>query len=181
MNTTILDLLFLESPDTRNIFLQDVSSYNPDLEVENPLLEITPPGFSTSYQIIYPTLSIIPINSNALNLTSTSDYSKLVTMADGLWTIKQSISPNDCLYKVHTYFRIVNLKKQLLCYASEQLDLSNTNCTLTDDWYRDIFNLLQLLESAKYMAENCCDDKKATILYNYVKGQANKYSCSDCQ
>lgn len=180
MNTTTLGLLFLDSPDKKNIFVQDVSEYNSDVEVTSSLLEITPPNYSTSYIVQYPILSIIPINSNALNITSTNEYDSLTNLADGLWTIKQSVNPHDCLYKIHYHFRIVNLKSQILCYVSEQLDLSNPNNVMSDAWYQDIFNLLQLLETAKYLAENCNKCEEAKIMYNQVKKEANKYSCTNC-
>lgn len=180
MNTTELGLLFLDNPDLKNIFVQDVSVYNEDVDITASLLTITPPNFSTSYVVQYPLLSIVPINSNALNLTDTSEYRKLTNLSDGLWIIKQSIHPNDCIYKIHNHFRIVNLKKQIMCYVSEQLDLSNPNTALSDAWYQDIFNLLQLLETAKYLAENCNKCEEAKIIYNQVSKNAKKYTCSDC-
>jgi len=180
MNTTTLNLLFLNDPDSKNIFVQDTSVYNNDLEVDNPIIEITPPNYSTIYKVIYPTLSLIPINSNTFGWTDTSDYEKLSTLPDGLWKFNQSISPNDCLNKDYFHFRIVNLKKKIMCYVSEQLDLSNPNCHLNDDWYQDVFNLLQLLEMAKYLAENCDKCNEAVIIYNQVKNQTRKFTCSDC-
>lgn len=180
MNTTELNLLFLDNPDSKNIFIQDVSSYNPDVDVSNPLLEITPPNFSTSYNVIYPILSIIPINSNSLTITETNEYSKLTTIQDGLWIFKQSVSPNDCIYRTYYHFRIVQLKKKIMSYVSEQLDYTNTNCAITDSWYQDMLNLLQLLESAKYLAENCNKTAEAKIIYNKVSEQTKLFTCSDC-
>lgn len=180
MNTTTLKLLFIDNPDLKNIFVQDVSTYNPDVEVENPLMEITPPNYSTIYKVIYPIESIIPINSNTLGLTNTDEYSELLNIQDGLWTFKLSVKPNDCLYETFYHFRIVNLKKKIMCYVSEQMDLSNLNCDLNDSWYQDIFNLLQLLDAAKYLAENCGKCNEAKIIYNQVSNQAKRFTCTDC-
>lgn len=178
--TTNLNLLFLDHPDSKTIFVQDVSDYNTDVDVENPLLTITPPNFSTSYNVIYTVSTIIPINSNALNLTSTDNYDLLTDLPDGLWTFKQSVSPNNCLYREYNHLRIVTLKKKILSYVSDQLDLSNPNCSLNDAWYQDIFNLLQLLETAKYLAENCNKCEEAKIMFNQVSNQAKRFTCSDC-
>lgn len=180
MNTTDFSLLFLDHPDSKTIFVQDVSNYNTDIDVENPLLVITPPNFSTAYSVIYTPSTIIPINTNALNLTDTSDYNQLSDLPDGLWTFKQSISPNNCLYREYNHLRIVILKKKILSYVSDQLDNSSPNCNLNDAWYQDIFNLLQLLETAKYLAENCDKCTEAKIIFNHVSNQAKKFTCSDC-
>ena len=116
-------------------------------------------------------------NSNALGWTDVQDWNKLVILPDGLWKIQQSIDPNDCIYRDYNHFRIVNLKKKILCYVSEQLDSSSPNCNIDSDWYADIFFNLQLLESAKYMAE-CCDyTQQATILYNQVEIWFKRYGC----
>lgn len=177
MNVTNLELIFVDNPDTKIIYMQDTSNYNPDITVSNPLLKITPPNFSTQYVIEYPKLSLISFNSNALGWTDVQDWNKLVILPDGLWKIQQSIDPNDCIYRDYNHFRIVNLKKKILCYVSEQLDSSSPNCNIDSDWYADIFFNLQLLESAKYMAE-CCDyTQQATILYNQVEIWFKRYGC----
>lgn len=177
MNQTELNLIFLDNPDLKIIYIQDTSIYNSDVEVENPNLKITPPNFSTSYLVEYPVSSLIVFNSNALNWTNTGIYESLLILPDGLWKVEQSIHPNDCVTKTHYHFRIVNLKTQILCYVSEQLDSSDSSCNLTDNWYQDIFRLLQLLESAKYIAECCGNTQKATIIFNYVTEQFKKYNC----
>ena len=65
MNQTQLDLLFIDTSNEKLIYIQDTSEYNPDVEVQSPLLQITPPNFSTRYNLIYPISSTIYINSNA--------------------------------------------------------------------------------------------------------------------
>jgi len=177
MNQSELSLIFLDNPDPKIMYIQDTSVYNPDVEVENPLLKITPPNFSTQYVVEYPVSSLIVFNSNALGWTNTSDYEQLSVLPDGLWVITQSVKPNDCIYKTYNHFRIVNLKKSILCYVSEQLDSSDSNCDLSSYWYEDFFKLLQFLESAKYIAECCGNTKKATVMYNYVNNQFKKYNC----
>lgn len=179
MNTTNLNLLFIDNTDPKILYLQDVSEYNPDITVDLSLLEITPPNFSTSYVLSYPVLTTIPINSNALGLTNTDEYECLTILNDGLWLFKQMI--NGCIIKTTKHFRITNLKLSIYEYVSEQMDLSSPNCNLDDNWYEDIYKLLTLLESAKYLCE-CCDKcVEATIIYNQVKNAFKKYnSCSSC-
>lgn len=178
MNTTNLELIFIDKPDPKIIYIQDVSQYNEDVDIESPILEITPPNYSTRYSLIYPDSSIIPINSNALGWTLASSYEELTVLVDGLWLFKQSVKPNDCIYKTHKHFRIVNLKKKIFCYVAEQLDYSAPNCNITDVWYEDIYKLLTLLDSAKYLAEECDKCEEAKIIYNQVSNMFKKYSCN---
>ena len=180
MNQTQLDLLFIDSPNEKVIYLQDVSEYNPDLEILSPLLQITPPNFSTRYNLVYPPNHTIYINSNALGWSNTTNFKAMPILADGLWKITQSVYPNDCLYKDHYHFRIVNLKKKIMCHVHSNFQ-SPDYCFNSDDvWAKDLFILLQLLESAKYMAENCNKHKEAVIIYNKVEEQFKKYQCETC-
>ncbi len=181
MNQTQLELLFIDTPNEKLIYLQDVSEYNPDVEVQSPLLQITPPNFSTIYSLIYPTLSTIYINSNALGWTDTTSFDSMPVLPDGLWKFRQSVYPNDCLYRDYYHFRIINLKKKIMCYVSSTLDGIN-NCTLDiSNWSKDIFVLLQLLDSAKFLAECCGQHEEATIIYNQVDRAFKKYNCQgDC-
>lgn len=180
MNQTQLDLLFIDTSNEKLLYLQDVSEYNPDVEVVSPLLQITPPNFSTTYTLIYPILSTIYINSNALGWTDATSFEFMPVLPDGLWKIRQSVHPNDCLYKDHYHFRIVNLKKKILCNVAGALENPGHNLNSHHDWHQDIFVLLQLLDSAKFMAECCGKYEEAATIYNQVEKGFKKYSCSTC-
>ena len=181
MNQTQLELLFIDSTNEKILVIQDVSLYNPDVDVENPTLKILPPNFSTQYTLIYPESSTIYINSNALGWSIFTSLYAIPILPDCLWLIYQSVKPNDCVYKIHNHFRIINLKKKIMCYVSSQLDDSSNVCALGADWYKDIFILLQLLESSKYMVECCGDVERGIIIYNQVERDFKKYSCqSNC-
>jgi len=180
MNQTQLDLLFIDTSNEKLIYIQDTSEYNPDVEVQSPLLQITPPNFSTRYNLIYPISSTIYINSNALGWTNTTDFDSMPILADGLWKITQSVYPNDCLYKDHYHFRVVNLKKKIMCHVASALQDPNNSLNSHTDWHKDIFVLLQLLDSAKYLAECCGKHEESTIIYNQVEKGFKKYNCETC-
>jgi hypothetical protein len=169
MNISVLGLEVLESVDLRQMLIQDTSLYNPDVTISDSYLEITPPEFSTTYAFLYTPLSTTIVNSNSFGWTSTNDYNKLWVLQDGLWKIRQSINPNGVLFKETYHFRIVNLKKQILDCVSTKLSGCGEDSLLNSDWYRDWFIMLSLLDTAKYMAENCHSVDKAKIIYKKVK------------
>jgi hypothetical protein len=177
MNQTTLKLLYIDSPDTRALYFQDVSWYNPDVTSSNPILEITPPNFSTVYVMEYPLRSLINLSSNTFQWTNTTNYEELTTLPDGLWAIKQFVTNAKSV--VHKHFRIVNLKGKIMQDVSKQLDIDNKICDTGSAWFANVFRLLQLLEHAKYMAENCglCD--QAIVIYNQVEIEAAQIDC-DC-
>ena len=173
MNITQLDLLIQDTPDLKQLILFDISRYNPDLEVENPVLEIIPPNFSTVYESSYEPLKANILDSNVLNWSNSPNAPDLVDLQDGLWTITQSVKPNGLLKRTYFHFRIVNLKSSILTKLNEVF------CEKDEPWYKDIFILLQKLDAIKFMAENCGSTEEAKIMYNQILLEASKINC-DC-
>lgn len=169
MSKTNLSLLFFDSPDLKVIYTQDVSWYNPDVIVETPLLEIIPPNYSTVYTVVYPVSKLIVVNSNSFNWSNSSDYNKLTTLPDGLWTFTQSIKPNNLIKKNHYYFRITKLKQEIIKMVSEKLSSDSVYCNPNSVWYREVHDMLSNLEIAKQLSELYCKHDEAKIMYNQVK------------
>jgi len=173
MNSTYLKLIIYDNPDLNTIYLQDISVYNPDVPIELPTLQITPPNFSTNYTLFYPTLSLIPINSNVFGWTNTNDPTKLKELQDGLWLIIQSVKPSGLINKTHCHFRITKLKSNLMNEISARLESDNIYCMDKNPWYYEMFKKLQTLETAKYLAENCGKINEANIMYNEILNEYN--------
>lgn len=178
MNTSNLNLIFFDNPDPKTIYLQDVSSYNPDLPVELPMLVITPPNFQTSYSVFYPVHSLMPINSNLFGWTNIpqSDPEMLSKLQDGIWRFNQSIKPNGLIKRDYIHFRVVNLKYKIYAYVSDKIDSDNAYFNPDDPWYGSLFRLLQILDTAKYLAEKCGKCEEASIMYNTVDKQFSRIS-----
>lgn len=180
MNTTYLSLHFYDSPDPKIFFIQDVSVYNPDIATSNTYLSIIPPNFSTATIFEYPTNSLIPINSNLFKWTATNSYSGLSDLPDGLYEIDQSVSPNCAIQRSYNYFRITALKTSLLEKVSDQFNLqvgSCFGCSKDESWYKQIFEYLQWLDMAKYMAEECGKIEEAKIIYNQISIKCSQIDC----
>lgn len=172
MNVTQLDLLIQDTPDLKQLILFDISRYNPDLEVTNPIIDIIPPNFSTVYTSEYVPLKANILDSNVLNWSNTPIQPELVDLQDGLWTITQSVAPNNILKRTYYHFRIVNLKSSILTKINDVL------CEKDEPWYLNAFLILQKLDALKYMAENCSKIEEAKIMYNKLILEANKINCN---
>lgn len=179
MRTTHLDLYIYDKFDLKTIYIQDVSQYNPDLPVIDPILAITPPDYATTYAIGYVPGTFMPITSNAFQWTSSDSYGGLMNLPDGLWHIQQSVKPNGKINKSFKYFRITSLKKQILDCVAKLLDNTCTDPISVDNNTKDYFIYLQLLDSAKYMVEECCLHNEGKIIYNQVQKEFNQ-KCKDC-
>lgn len=174
MNKTQLNLHFFDSPDLKTIYLQDTSLYNPDLIVETPTIEILQPNFTSVFAVIYPLSSLIPINSNVLGYNLTQNFNELSYLQDGLWVFTQSIKPNGLIRRSYNHFRITKLKSELLDYISNKVSSESAYINPNDLWYIQMFTLLQTLESAKFIAENCGKCEEAKIMYNQVQIQVDQ-------
>lgn len=105
---TELNLTQLSS-DNNRILLADTSVYNPDLQIENSYLEVTPPGFSGFIQVLYIPESIIVLTAQNLKLAS-----GLEALPSGIYHVLQTIKPNDRLKKE---FLFLHASQERYCLA----------------------------------------------------------------
>jgi len=168
MNTTTLNNHIIDIIDFKSMLVMDLSDYNPDITPSNTYLEVWPPNFSS--QIVYdyiPSTNTI-INSNSLGWTNGC----LTSLPDGLWTIKQSICPNDEIYLIKYHLRILNSQALI---AKEMLkSLEQCDDKAMAKWY----DMMKDLETAKYLAEFCEELNKAKALFNSVVLKLT--NCSTC-
>lgn len=143
--------------DARYLSITDMSVYNLDIPITNSIYRITIPNFNKYVDVAYTPNTVLHVNSNLLMLTNTADVQGLCDLPSGIYTIRQSICPNDLLFKESIFFNMLNeVKKlaQLVCEIEEK--------SLLIELY-DIRNELYL---AKTLAENCCKEDKAVSLFN---------------
>ena len=170
MNQTLLNLHIQDTSDLKNIILSDISVYNPDLPVEDCIIEITVPNFSSTFLSPYQPSKANILNSAVLNWTTQESLSNL---PDGLWKFRQSVKPNGLINREYNYFRVINLKSQILT------KLSSTSCDKPEDWYKDGFMLIYKLDMIQHMVSCCGECDKAKIIYNSVINRFNSLNC-DC-
>jgi len=172
MNTTELGLLFFDNNDPKAIYIQDVSKYNPDIEPSCQRLEITPPSHSTTYTFEYQLLSFTSIDSDSFGWTNTTCYEQLCNLPDGAWNIKQSVAPNDKLFKCYTHYKITTLKNDLLNFINSMVSCSDARGLDSVEGNKAL-RRLQWIECAKQFAEQFGEIEKANIIYNQISKELN--------
>ena len=160
MNISQLDLLILEQEG--KLYFWDTSVYNKDISITNSIYRISPPNFSTQYQVDY-----IP---NQL-LVLTPDLFGFQSFPDGAWKVEQSICPNETMCNTVYYYKVSDLKTKLLKTAN---DLLNCNTSSAAD---SILRSINRLEIVKYLLEFCKDISKANIIYNEINESNTDCNC----
>lgn len=105
---TELDLQQIRQHNTNILALADTSIYNPDLPVENAYLEVYMPNFDKYVQVPYFPGQITLLTTVNLGITS-----QPTCLYSGLYTIVQTIKPNDQLRKTSYIFNTSNERKKL--------------------------------------------------------------------
>jgi len=156
--------------DPLYLTLTDFSQYNTDIAVENPIYRIEIPDFNKYVDIAYTPGTVLNVNSNLLNLSGATHLSGLVTLPAGLWTITQSVKPNDKVQYKDFYFNITptlqTLKSMVCCYKDDP------------DKLTQLWDLKNELELAKILAEQCGDFKKAVSLFVKTCKEVSMINCS---
>lgn len=169
--TPKLNINILPSYNTSILMVADVSQYVAGTVINNPYIEITPPGFQTATLIFSPK-SINSYNSYSLNLTKEDCISPL---PDGIYKLKYSIAPNYENYVEKSYFKIDQI---LELFDAAFLKLDITNCDFRfDKKYRKKLDEIELFIQSAVSAANKCNDKLAMELYRMALKLINQLNC----
>jgi len=179
-------VLSLETPDTLNkciLRVVDTSIYNPNSAPVCPLLQITPPGFT--YPINFTDTDIqvgFTLNLTACDLgLQVSDCGTLYwDIADGIYIIRYSVSPNESVYVEYNHLRITTaLNKVQAVYCDIDLGTCDPPAS-TKAKLEQIGYIEQLLKAAKAEVEFCHNPNKGMELYNYAIKLLGKMNCTTC-
>ncbi len=155
--------------DVRYLTITDFSIYNTDIPVTSSIYRITIPNFNKYVDVSYTPGTAININSNLLNLTTTRTVGGLACLPSGLWTINQSVCPNDKLFNEYYFFNI----------SPDLVELATAVCCNKEDEdiLEKLWDIKMNFELAKTLAEECGDTKKAIALYNQAAKQLARINC----
>ena len=153
MKTTLNFHILEDYKDVKNLSVLDKSFYNTDLNLENPIIEIQLPNYSTKSILYYNPRQVNIINNLLLNLGDTD-------LMSGLWRCRFSIKPNNKVYQ-----EIVTL---VIGPEINKLLINLCNDTSTENVLK-IADLKSKLELAKYMTEVCNEDKGLLLFNETVK------------
>lgn len=154
---TNLDFQIVEDyKDLMSFSIIDKSSYNVDLPIKNPIVEIQLPNYTTKSILYYNPRQVNTVNNFLLGLGESE-------LNSGLWRFRFSINPNTTLFQEVTTLIItpeINKLLRSLCN-----DTSNENVL-------KIADLKSKLELAKYITETCNEDK-GILLFNETVREIN--------
>lgn len=179
----ILSLEVLDTLNQKVFRVTDLSVYNEMVATECPLLEITAPGFVVPTQfdetVITPGFAL-NLTACDLGLQSEDCDSKPLTLPDGVYIVKYSLSPKDIVYAEYNYLRITNIMNTLLKYLC---DIPLADIEPNIEVSRRLQQLRQIemyIKAAKAQVEIAHNPKKGMQLYTYAMKLLTKFDCKTC-
>lgn len=173
--------LALDMPDTLTscIFrVVDASIYSEIAPVQCTKLQITPPGFTTPYEVNdLPEGFAVNLSACDLGLQTTNCGNIYNDFADGVYVVKYSVSPNEIVYVEYNHLRItgaLNRINNLLCC----LDVQGCDPqTPLKEKLKEIQLMQTMLTAAKAKVEYCHNPGQGMDIYNYVDKKLKKLAC----
>lgn len=180
---TIKHTLALEIPDTACdtiLRIWDGSVYGQGLDVDCPRLDIYLPGFTAP--IYYTELTpgfVKNLTAKDMNLQHPLDATPM-TLPDGLYKIRYSVSPNDKVFVEYYHLRttgIMNMYYRELCKV--QLEACEPSAEQHQKLH-DLRYIKMYIDAAKAKAEYCQSPKQATDMLAYAEKLLHKYLTGCC-
>lgn len=172
MNTSKIDFAIYDT--ALNIGLVDMSTYNPDLAITEPVVTVIAPNFATATTFVYIPKTVALINTATFGWCAPGNETSL---ADGVYTITMAVNPHAYCFKKVNYLRIFNVRKQIYTIAAEAITKRNLNKSC------EVMNMLQNLEIAQHLVSDLCTTdsyEKGIIIYNSVLTDLTKHGCINC-
>lgn len=178
VTSPILDFTVVDTHNTLTLAVADISLYPTNFVVSSPTYEITPPGF-TKATILFVKSEVLFLNSNSLNITCVSDPSLLTDLPDGIWTIKQSISPAIDFNTEKTFLRTTKIE-QKFGKAFLKTDLIECNQDVKIEQMKVLDEIWFYIQAA-ISASNQCNNILAMKLYSNANTMLDNFIRSRCR
>lgn len=169
--------LDIDIPNTLRVTsfkITDCSAYDPALPVTEGWLEVFAPSATQPLlKKVEPYFTTI-VNANLLYLNP-GRINPLPALPDGAYTIKYSVKPANKVFIQYLHFRNV---KQLNSYFELYSSIQLLQGSITNKEYnthvRNLIWIRQMIDAAKYMAEENHLLKEANQMYNEADRQIEK-------
>lgn len=180
--TSKLFLQEIPTTDCRILTFRDSSHYNEDVDTENAILEITPPGFNCAVFFQLKPKFTITLNSSNLKILPAKTQHQLVCLPDGIYKIKYSVSPNAKLYVEYDFLRNT---QQMNAFHTAVCDLFDKRSKFTLKMFEErrakLIWIKDLIDAAKYKVEECGDPEAGIDMYNEATRLLDEFNnCSTC-
>lgn len=178
--------LALDIPDTACetiLKVWDSSVYAVGLDADCPRLDITLPGFVQPVYIGEPqglsTGFIKNLSAKDLGIQAAT-AEDLITLPDGLYTIRYSVSPNDQVYVEYYHLRTTSITN---AYWREVCKVQLQPCEPGSEQHEKLHDLRYIkmyIDAAKSKAEYCHSPKQAVEMLIYAEKLLRKYLTGCC-
>lgn len=179
MSKTILDIDIIDTHNNLTIGIADASTYDPNIPIANPSIEITPPGGFSKVTLPFSPKSINTINSNLVGITISCDYNSLRELPDGIWTFRYSIKPNLTSYVDRYYMRTAIIECKLQGLLLKNLMNDKLDSTKRDQNLKSILDAEILIEGS-ISAANRADIQTSLELYRKADKLLDIISDKNC-
>jgi hypothetical protein len=180
---TIRHILALDIPDTACdtiLRVWDASVYAQGLDVDCPRLDIWLPGFVVPKYYTDLQANFVK-NLNAIDLGLQHPLSDTpVTLPDGLYKIRYSVSPNDKVFVEYHHLRTTNIVNM---YYQEMCKVQLEPCEPDTEQHQKLHDLRYIkmyIDAAKAKAEYCHAPEQAVDMLAYAEKLLRKYLTGCC-
>lgn len=174
----ILDFTVVDTHNLLTLGIADTSFYPTGFSVVNPSYEIIPPSYSKVVVSFVPG-ELLFLNSNTLNITCVADVSLLTSLPDGIWKVRQSISPAINNNTEKTFIRTLNIE-QKFGKALLKTDLIECNQDVKIEQMKVLNEIYFYIQSA-IAAANQCNNILAMQLYNNANNMLDNFIKGKCK
>jgi len=164
-------LLSLEIPDTLDtcaMMVRDMSVYSDILPYECATLQITAPGWvnASKWEGLNKNFSLVVTACSMGSQTTGCDTP--MSLVDGVYVVKWSVSPNDVVYVEYNYLRITNALRSIrsiLCCLDLRTCLPEPKILSV---LRELSEWEMMLKAAKANVEVCHKPAKGMEMYTFA-------------
>ena len=173
-----LDFTIVDTHNVLSLAIADISFYPTNWVVQNPTYEITPPSFPKATVTFTPS-EVLFLNSNNLNITCVSTPALLSPLPDGIWKIKQSITPAIDFNIEHSFLRTTQIE-QKFGNAFLKTDLIECNQDVKIEQMKVLDEIYFYIQAA-IAAANQCNYILAMKLYGYANKMLDNFIKGTCR
>ena len=173
-------VLSLEIPTVSNcelLCIKDTSQYSSELAVDCEELLITLPGFSVPALIKVDKGFDMCLNACVLTLQTTECGTVQQALADGIYIIRYSVSPNATVFVEYNHLRVTAILSE---YYQVLCDLDIQACqpeTRKQELLAEMNFIRTLIDAAVANVEYCQSSAQGMQLYTYAKQRLSKVKC----
>lgn len=188
-----LSLEITDGIDCSTLIIRDASVWDITIPIQNAIVEVQTPLSDCFYSFPVGTSTSIGGNSCGipgfglalscaqLEICCSDCPPSSSTLPDGNYNIKFSVDPNLKTMVEFNYFRNCELYTK---YIAAVCGTRKMKCDLRPDEYRqkilDLRGIKELIDGAKWSAEECLDVKQALDMYNEAITLLQQYNHTAC-